>query len=331
MACVLASAAAADDGWTLRQLRCLEVKAAGDLPAPIIDGTITDLEWARVDPTAAEGEFGTGLEFRLLSKDDALYVAAEVRAEKPDIRTDARSRDDEAALEDDGVELVLDGGPSLTRGLRVIVTSGNKVWDEQLLDGGPTSVPGYDAKVTSATAPTTSGWAAELRIPWSELGLAGVKGEMLGFNIASRVRGERQVALVDAEKPTDLCGLAVAGVDERLARNGELRLAFKELSCDGGKGTLYVDAHNSLNETEQFLIRYSAVTQGADPQGGQLRMLIEDHETAHLGLGPVPLGDTGCVLFTISPYTTNNTRAPRSLGFTAVLAVPEPRPAEPRA
>ena len=115
VACLLAGGAVADGGWALRQLRCLEVKSAGDLPAPIVDGTVTDIEWARVAPTSVEGGFATGMGFRLLSKDDALYVSAEVKADKPNMRTDARTRDDDAALKDDAVELVLDGGPSLTR------------------------------------------------------------------------------------------------------------------------------------------------------------------------------------------------------------------------
>ncbi|MCB9730332.1 MAG: DUF4091 domain-containing protein [Deltaproteobacteria bacterium] len=166
----------------------LDVPAAPSALA--VDGSLD--EWDELSAlTLASGD--ATADFRLMWTPEALYMAVSVA--DTHLASPASGKDSVDLWQSDGVELLLDPALTLTSepdgdDRHIILTVLGDVFDAA--GAGDSANPAVDLGVVTAVmvqgavgdAIADAGWSAELRIPWSALGVQPGVGEILGADLA---------------------------------------------------------------------------------------------------------------------------------------------------
>lgn len=160
-----------------------------------IDGVLNEPEWLSSDSISdltqiepREGAAPTGRTVvRVIALPDALLIG--VRADDPDparITSFARQRDASLTSEDH-IRVVLDTYLDGRSGYVFIVSPNGARYDALIANQGEGENSNWDAVWEAATTRTSTGWAAELRIPVKSLLFRGGLTEW-GFNVERRVQ-----------------------------------------------------------------------------------------------------------------------------------------------
>jgi hypothetical protein len=154
--------------------------------APAIDGKLTEPAWQDDPDVALLGRMDRKRPIEPRTRvwgaydEEALYLA--FRCEEPKmkaIKTDATRRD-EAAYSDDSVEIMLDPTGEAKTYFQIVMNTAGVVFDGQRFD---TKVD--LASLKGAASLEANHWTAEIRIPWTDIGLGGPPEEagiLLGRN-----------------------------------------------------------------------------------------------------------------------------------------------------
>jgi hypothetical protein len=156
-----------------------KVYTAYKLSGPIaIDGTLSSPTWQQTIEAVGFKALGSrtkGLAakqtgFRIAWDEEALYLA--VRCEEPDMpKIQSKRKDGEALWGDDSIEIFLcPKYPSYDQ--LIVNTIGSKTWVNAIRNW------------SVAASRTQDSWAAEIRIPFTELGAVPKDGDTWRFNIA---------------------------------------------------------------------------------------------------------------------------------------------------
>jgi len=160
-----------------------------------IDGVLSEPEWLGADSIAdltqiepREGAAPAGRTIvRVIALPDALIIG--VRADDPDparITSFARQRDASLTSEDH-IRVVLDTYLDGRSGYVFIVNPNGARYDALVADQGEGENANWDAVWEAATTRTSTGWAAEFRIPVKSLMFRGGLTEW-GFNVERRIQ-----------------------------------------------------------------------------------------------------------------------------------------------
>ncbi|MEW6750662.1 MAG: hypothetical protein AB1505_06760 [Candidatus Latescibacterota bacterium] len=174
----------------VRRTAAVAPLAAGVAP-PAMDGALQEAAW-RIEPLAAflppvdtEGQ-PQGTTAWVTHDDQALYVA--LRCAEPDSTVAAgRLRDDEV-WNGDTVELFLSLGDAPEPYAHFILNPDNVQWDG--MSGGQIGDSSWDGSWRSAVGREPGAWAAELAIPWADVGGAPAPGSRRHANLCrQRMQG----------------------------------------------------------------------------------------------------------------------------------------------
>jgi len=155
--------------------------------AIVIDGESDEVAWTtagEIGPLVREdGNGPSQAETRLfaLVQNDALYVSGSCAESNPDgIVAQATADDDEQVWKDDCLEFFIEPRKGSGEEIHLVVSASGHRFDSR---NGDTSWNGEWTVVVRRQA--TTGWRAEVRIPWTSLGLTGspLDGAEIGFNI----------------------------------------------------------------------------------------------------------------------------------------------------
>ncbi|MEM6788283.1 MAG: DUF5916 domain-containing protein [Myxococcota bacterium] len=146
---------------------------------PTIDGVLDDAAWDRAPPTGRFVERSPKLgaippvatTFRVLMDADAIYFA--VRCDDPvasGVRARTRRRDDGAIFDDDAISIKIDAQNDRRTTLGFVVNPGGALLDYRGINESEFLIE-YDMVWAGAARRDARGWTAELRIPWSALGI----------------------------------------------------------------------------------------------------------------------------------------------------------------
>jgi len=307
--------------WETTDLTTVRLKHA-PFP-PVLDGNVDERGWSDIAGVRVTGEepMGDQFTFRMASHEDRLYLACQARVDTGSLRGAARQRDDAAALEDDAFEIVLDPGLTLDRGVRIVVTSGDCLYDSVLRSGGSEESASANYRVERATSVAHATWTVELSIPWAQLGLTGAELEYFGVNASLRRADGTRISLVPTEEATDLYGLAVAAIGVEVSTS-ELELRFDGVPVVDGKLSTRVFAKNNLSEREQFRVTGETYTGGMRAAPEERPVYLDDGASTILELQPVELDEDAPFVVLLVGYSDNYRRDKRPVAFIAIAARP---------
>jgi hypothetical protein len=214
--------------------------AAGELRAgraarpPVIDGRITDAQWADADPVSVftqrdpdEGRPATErTELRVLYDDDALYVAARLFDSNADLISRRMSGRDEIGNAADSLTVYLDSMHDHLTGAVFTVSAAN-VQEDAILYNDSWTDGSWDAVWDSAVSVDAEGWSVEMRIPLSQLRFPAADRHTWGVNASRYIQRKNEHAWLEMVPKNDN-GLAsrmphLVGLDGiQPARNLEL-------------------------------------------------------------------------------------------------------------
>lgn len=314
---------AQSEGWVLSSI---PVVSPGEAPvAPSLDGNLSELGWSKATTLRLPGE-NRMLDLATLHlavERSALYVAWEIAGGRDTVRAQAKERDSAGILGDDAFELVLDPGPSLDSGLRVIVTARGTIYDEAISQGGLSTRASTDiAGLETAVRVGEMRWSGEMRLPWASLGLTGA-GEFIGINWAVRSSDGSRVAWIATDCETDLVGIGLLGMGTKRAR-GSVALDVVSLTVEDETAHLRVGVRNPLNEPMQYLLRTRLGSAGRVAFAEQTMLYIDTDERLTLPLGPITIAPGSPMLLTFTVDSARKRAALRPVEFVAFVA----RPAE---
>jgi hypothetical protein len=157
--------------------------------APRVDGRLDDAAWAaaplsdgfwQVDPD--EGEPGTEpTDFRVVYTDDALYIGVRAWDSEPErIVTRLARRDEDVAS--DWIIVAIDSYHDRRTGFVFFVNPAGVKRDIYIFDDGDED-DSWDAVWDVATFTDSTGWAAEFRIPFSQVRFSDAEREGFGFQV----------------------------------------------------------------------------------------------------------------------------------------------------
>jgi hypothetical protein len=208
--CLSCSAAAAQ---TPESAPDRDVRAARTPQPPVIDGRLTDEEWALAEPagdfTQRDPDEGKApserTEVRFLYDDEALYVAARMFDGEPARITRRLSTRDNSA-DADVLSIYLDPMRDRLTGAIFRVSAAN-VQQDQILYNDTWTDGSWDAVWESAVAVDEGGWSAEMRIPLSQLRFPGGDRQIWGVNVERHIRRKNESAWLQMV-PKNQTGLA---------------------------------------------------------------------------------------------------------------------------
>jgi hypothetical protein len=169
---------------------------------PRLDGRLDDAAWRDApvldrfiqrDPD--EGAPATErTEVRIVYTDDALYVAVRAHETDPrDVVAPLGRRD--APLQSDRVGIMIDSWHDRRSAFEFMVTPAGVQSDTYWYDDGQRDAT-WDATWESAARRDSSGWSAELRIPFSQLRYTASPSITFGFNAWRRVSRKNEIAFL---------------------------------------------------------------------------------------------------------------------------------------
>jgi len=159
---------------------------------PVLDGRLEEAAWrgaASLNLLAADGSGPppNRTTARVLAASDGLYVGFQCPEDEPEtLRARANRRDARDVRRDDSVEIWVDPTARGESSLRFVASVTGAQYDARYeRERGDA---GWNGGWTVRTRRTAEGWTAEIRIPWSDLGLAGPPppGTKMGFNALRR-------------------------------------------------------------------------------------------------------------------------------------------------
>ena len=172
---------------------------------PVIDGVLDDEAWSQApditgftqrDPDEGKPATETTV-VKVVYDDDAIYFGARLDDSKP--VTSLLGRRD-SLLESDWFRIYLDPHFDRRSGASFWVNPSNVQFDMVLYNDN-WDAPDWDAVWESATKITSTGWIAEVRIPYSQLRFPDRASHVWGMNIIRRiVRNNEQAGLVHSPK-----------------------------------------------------------------------------------------------------------------------------------
>jgi hypothetical protein len=198
-------------GQTVPGLNAPQVKAVQRSGAIALDGRLDEPDWVRAVPASGfrqqdpdEGRpAAESTQVRFIYDGDALYVGARMfdRRGAAGVRTRLARRDEQPG--GDYVMLVLDTYHDHA-GRTVLRINPSGVQYDALALGKADPDPGWNAVWEAATRIDSLGWTAEIRIPFSELRLAGFGAQTWGLQIwryEDRVKETSQWAFWSKREP----------------------------------------------------------------------------------------------------------------------------------
>jgi hypothetical protein len=165
--------------------------APARLRAPTVDGEFKEEAWAGMRPqvegfVSAErgGLADPPTTVYLCRTEEALFVAAYMREDRPDTMVAAKTRRDAALWEEESFEVRLKPGSG--EPLRFIVNPRGARYEALGQDAG------WNGAWTAATRRYPGGWSAELRLPYETLGVRGVPGASWQADFIRRRKNVRE-------------------------------------------------------------------------------------------------------------------------------------------
>jgi hypothetical protein len=179
----------------------------------VIDGRLSEEDWARAevadhftqrDPD--EGKPATErTEIRVLYDNDALYVAARMFDDQPDLVVKRLSNRDDPP-DADHISFFLDPRHDRLTGAMFRVSAAG-VQADNVISNDTNEDGSWDAVWDSAVTVDAQGWCAELRIPFSQLRFNAAEQQIWGINVARYIQRKNETVWL-ALVPKDENGLA---------------------------------------------------------------------------------------------------------------------------
>jgi hypothetical protein len=314
---VSATAAYAEARWETTELSIVRVRDV-DL-SPTVDGDLRDMGWTKAQEIGVkpDEDAGRGFEFSIASSDGRLYLSCETRVESP--KQDARDRDSEEVLADDAFEVVLDGGPTLVYGARILVTPRGTVYDEMVRSGEPKGDPAVNYAVEAASRVKGQTWTMELAIPWSEIGLTGDGSELAAIGIRL-LRAGQPVASFGSGRDVGngLLGLPLAAHGLRSSTD-DLDTRDVTVAPDGDQLALSLRAHNSQSHAANYRIVAQVLAPPSPSQRQERMVFATARESSPITFALTAAGDASSVLVLLYGYD-DNLANPHSVAFSAYAA-----------
>ena len=191
-----------------------EFQAARAARPPVIDGQLTDEQWATATPVSGftqrdpdEGQPATErTELRFLYDDEALYVAARLFDREPDLISRRMSQRDDIGNGADSLTVYLDSMHDHLTGAVFSVSAAN-VQEDAILYNDTWTDGSWDAVWDSAVSADDEGWSVEMRIPLSQLRFPAADRHTWGINAYRYIRRKNEHAWLEMV-PKDDNGLA---------------------------------------------------------------------------------------------------------------------------
>ena len=230
---------------------------------PTIDGTLADAAWRSSALAAGFRDIRNGqpaelhTQARLLSDDQALYVAFECPEPALEAVQVKEQKHDGSVWLEDGVELFV-AGAARTPYAHLVVTSAGVVLDEVNQDSGA-----WNPQLQIATRRGPGGWTVEIAVPWTELAKAGIQREpIMTLNV-----GRNRYTKADPQPHTAWASTGAGfHVPERfgLAFLPEAPLALHDLAIPDqwGAQSLSVNVQNRAAAAVEAVV----ALEGATPQ-----------------------------------------------------------------
>lgn len=161
--------------------------------APVVDGVIDDEAWREAPPIDGFVERSpklratppVGTEFRVVMDAEAIYFAIRCHDDRAtDVRARTRRRDDGSIFSDDAISIKIDAQNDRRTTLGFVVNPGGARLDYRGINESEFIIE-YDMVWSGAASRDDEGWSAELRIPWSALGIDPASPpETIGLNLS---------------------------------------------------------------------------------------------------------------------------------------------------
>ena len=157
---------------------------------PVINGILDDDTWQSGtwidDFTQNEPYSGSKAsqrtEFKILYDDDNLYVAVKAYDTSPDSIVNRLTRRDQA--DGDLVGIIVDSYHDLRTGFMFGVSSAGVKYDQMFTNDGQNQDSSWDPNWWVKTSSNNEGWAAEMKIPFSQVRFDKNSGDVWGLEIA---------------------------------------------------------------------------------------------------------------------------------------------------
>jgi hypothetical protein len=185
-------------GQEVTKRTCKAIKAE---KPPVIDGYLTDDAWMAGDWQGDfiqfepyEGANPSQLtEFKILFDDSFIYVAIKAFDTAPDSIVDRMTRRDN--IDGDNVGIIFDSYYDQRTGFGFIVSSAGVKTDQIFANDGQTEDPTWDPIWFVKTARIDGGWAAEMKIPLTQLRFKSESADLWGLEVLRQVYRHRETSL----------------------------------------------------------------------------------------------------------------------------------------
>ncbi|MCC7415523.1 MAG: carbohydrate binding family 9 domain-containing protein [Acidobacteria bacterium] len=193
------------------------LSAARAAAPPVIDGRLTDEQWAMAVPLSGftqqdpdEGQPATAnTEVRVLYDDDSLYIAVRMFDDDPArVSTRLSKRDEEPDA--DRISIYLDPMHDHQTGF-VFSVSASGVQRDQVLYNDSWTDGTWDAVWDSGASVDAQGWCAEVRIPLSQLRFTAAPRQTWGMNVERFIRRKNETDWLELVRKSE------SGVASRMA------------------------------------------------------------------------------------------------------------------
>ena len=167
-------------------------------PPPAIDGVLseelwTSTIWDRRFKTAQGGEPSEETLFAIFYDDRYLYLAISLNDERPAEITRTPGERDET--NGDRIATFFDTNLDGETSFVFVVNAAGVVRDQLGTGNGETWDNGWDAEWASGIAIEDDGWSAELRIPFSALGIDAARGQTWGLQFTRVIERREEVIM----------------------------------------------------------------------------------------------------------------------------------------
>ena len=167
---------------------------------PLIDGVLNDETWTvgewQGDFTQFEPNEGKKpsqpTEFKILYDDNYIYVAIKAFDSSPDSIVDRMTRRDN--LDGDNVGIIFDSYYDLRTGFAFFVSSAGVKTDMIFTNDGQSEDPTWDPIWFVRTARFDGGWAAEMKIPLSQMRFQAESSDSWGLEVARQIYRHREMS-----------------------------------------------------------------------------------------------------------------------------------------
>ena len=167
---------------------------------PVIDGILNDETWLAGEWQGDFTQFdpyegmkpSQPTEFKILYDDSHIYVAIKAYDSAPDSIVDRMTRRDN--LDGDNVGIIFDSYYDLRTGFAFFVSSAGVKTDMIFTNDGQSEDPTWDPIWFVKTARFEGGWAAEMKIPLSQLRFQSESSDYWGLEVARQIYRHREMS-----------------------------------------------------------------------------------------------------------------------------------------